>query len=94
MKIDRQEVLHVARLARLKVSAEDADRLTSQLNTILAYMDKLNELDTTRIEPMAHALSLETPLREDAVRPSLSPEESLANAPHQNGTFFIVPKVI
>lgn len=94
MKIEREEVLKVATLARLRVSDADVERLTAQMNSILSYMDKLNELDTSDIPPMAHALSLATPFREDEVRPSLEPAEALANAPSSDGAFFIVPKVI
>ncbi|MDY6851321.1 MAG: Asp-tRNA(Asn)/Glu-tRNA(Gln) amidotransferase subunit GatC [Thermodesulfobacteriota bacterium] len=94
MKIDRQEVEHVARLARLRITAQEADRLTGQMNSILAYMDKLNDLDTTGIEPMAHALPLTNAFREDEVRPSLDTDKVLDNAPESQGTFFLVPKVI
>lgn len=94
MKIDRQEVEHVAKLARLNVSDELADALTGQMNSILSYMEKLNQLDTSDIEPMAHALSLETPYREDVVKPSLANDDALANAPQRDGEFFVVPKVI
>ena len=94
MKIDRSEVKHVAGLARLKVTDEDITRLTGQLNSILTYMEKLNELDTTDIEPMAHALALRTAFRDDDVRPSLDPDQALENAPQRDGTFFVVPRVI
>ena len=94
MKIKRQEVEHVARLARLNITEEQVIRLTDEMNSILTYMEKLNELDTTDIEPMAHALSLETPFRQDQVRASLAPEISLANAPRRENSFFVVPKVI
>ena len=93
MKIDLQEIYQVARLARLKVTAEEAERLAAQLNRILAYMDKLNELETTAIEPMAHALPLTNAFRADEVKPSLPPEEALANAPQRRDEFFTVPKV-
>lgn len=94
MKIEPQEVEHVARLARLKITAQEADRLTGQMNSILTYMDKLNDLDTTGIEPMAHALPLTNAFREDEVRPSLDTDKVLDNAPESEGTFFLVPKVI
>jgi len=94
MKIDPQEVEHVARLARLKITAQEADRLTGQMNSILTYMDKLNDLDTTGIEPMAHALPLTNAFREDEVRPSLDTDKVLDNAPESEGAFFLVPKVI
>jgi aspartyl-tRNA(Asn)/glutamyl-tRNA(Gln) amidotransferase subunit C len=94
MKIERQEVEHVARLARLKVTDEDVSSLTLQMNNILTYIDKLSELDTSDIEPMAHALSLPTPFRQDVAKPSLNIDESLANAPERNNNFLVVPKVI
>ena len=93
MKITLEEVEHVARLARLRVSEEETRRLTGQLNDILGYMDKLGELDTSDIEPMAHALALDTPWREDRVGESLDPDEALANAPERQGEYFRVPKV-
>ena len=94
MKIHRNEVHHVADLARLKITDEQAARLTDEMNRILGYMEKLEELDTSGIEPMAHALSLNTPMRADEVRPSLEPAEALGNAPEQDGRFFLVPRVI
>jgi len=94
MKIDLQEIYQVARLARLKITEEEAERLMAQLNRILTYMDKLNELDTTGIEPMAHALPLTNAFRVDEVKPSLPPEEALANAPQGRDEFFTVPKVL
>lgn len=94
MKIDRAEVEHVARLARLKIDDADVEKLTDQLNNILSYMEKLNELDTSAIEPMAHALPLSNAFREDKVRPSFEPDDTLANAPEKDRTFFLVPRVI
>ena len=94
MKIDISEVEQVARLARLKVSPEHATRLMNEMNNILVYMEKLNELDTSGIQPMAHPLTLATPYREDRAKDSLDPEKSLANAPAKDGSFFLVPKVI
>ncbi len=94
MKIDVSEVEHVAHLARLRINEKEALRLTDQINNILSHMEQLNGLDTGDIEPMAHALSLETPFREDVAKPSLDPDESLTNAPEREGAFFIVPKVL
>ena len=94
MKIDREEVMHVARLARLKVTDEDVDRLTGNMNSILGYIEKLEKLDTRDMEPMAHALNLPTPFREDEVRESLANDKSLANAPDRENGFFRVPRVI
>jgi aspartyl-tRNA(Asn)/glutamyl-tRNA(Gln) amidotransferase subunit C len=94
MKITRVEVDHVAELARLRLSEEDAGRLTGQLNDILTAMEKLSELDTQGVEPVSHALELTGALREDQVRPSLQREEALANAPATDGESFVVPRVI
>ncbi|MBW1709781.1 MAG: Asp-tRNA(Asn)/Glu-tRNA(Gln) amidotransferase subunit GatC [Deltaproteobacteria bacterium] len=94
MKIDRAEVEHVALLARLKLSDSEMEKLTNQLNSILSYMDKLNELDTEGLEPMAHAQPIHNAFREDEVRPSLDPDSSLSNAPERNESFFLVPRII
>ena len=94
MKIDISEVQHIAKLARLKLADEQVPQLTGQINQILDYVDLLSKLDTAGIEPMAHALSLDTPFREDEVRPSLEPDTCLSNAPSRQGSFFQVPKVI
>jgi len=94
MKIDRAEVEHVAALARLRLTEAEVDKMTGQLNSILTYMEKLNELDTAGIEPMAHALNVFNAFREDTPRPSLKPETALDNAPDRDRTFFQVPRVI
>jgi len=94
MKITRQEVAHVAQLARLRLSEEQMERLTGQLNDILASMEKLNQLDTVGVASTNHALESTGALREDEVRPSLQRERVLANAPDSNGESFVVPRVI
>ncbi|MCX7981596.1 MAG: Asp-tRNA(Asn)/Glu-tRNA(Gln) amidotransferase subunit GatC [Syntrophales bacterium] len=94
MKITKNEVLYVAHLARLELTDEEVDRFTLQLNDILLYMEKLNSVDTSEIEPMSHAITLNNAFREDVVLPSISPELALANAPEAQGDFFRVPKVI
>lgn len=93
-KITREEVRHVARLARLEFNDEQEERLTLQMNSILAYMEKLNELDTTGLAPMSHATGLLNVFRTDAVKDSLERHQSLANAPASDGVNFVVPKVI
>jgi len=93
-KITREEVLHVANLARLALREDEVDLYARQLDEILTYVDKLNELDTGGAEPMAHVIPLATPFREDRVTPSLDPDQSLANAPERSGNFFKVPKII
>ncbi|MDP2992728.1 MAG: Asp-tRNA(Asn)/Glu-tRNA(Gln) amidotransferase subunit GatC [Deltaproteobacteria bacterium] len=94
MKISREDVEHVAKLARLSFSNEDIELFTNQLNRILTYMDKLNELDTAHVEPTHHALAITNAFREDAIRPSVSNEKSLANAPAKADGSFTVPRII
>lgn len=94
IKISREEVRHVANLARLELSESEEERMTGQMNGILAYMDKLNELDTTGISAMTHAVQSQNVFRPDRVCPSLERGEALANAPESDGVNFVVPKVI
>ncbi|MBP1774514.1 MAG: gatC [candidate division NC10 bacterium] len=93
-KITRAEVEHVARLARLALSEEEKERMTSQLDAILGYVDKLNALDTSGVEPTATVIPMVSVMREDVVRPSLSREDALANAPDREDVFFRVPRII
>jgi aspartyl-tRNA(Asn)/glutamyl-tRNA(Gln) amidotransferase subunit C len=92
--ITKQEVEYVAHLARLEIDDAQKDKFTSQLNDILLYIDKLNELDTQGVEPMSHAMAVTNAFREDRIVDSLGTEKSLANAPDARGEFFRVPKVI
>ena len=94
MKISRNEVEHVARLARLALQPEELEALTGQMDAILDYVDKLNELDTEGIEPTAHAVPMENAFREDLVKPSIGIERAQQNAPEKDGSCFKVPKVI
>lgn len=94
MKITREQVDHVARLARLALQQEELDALTGQMDAILGYVDKLNELETGDITPTAHAVPMENAFREDRVRPSIGIEKALQNAPEKDGSCFRVPKVI
>jgi aspartyl-tRNA(Asn)/glutamyl-tRNA(Gln) amidotransferase subunit C len=94
MKLSRQEVEHVATLARLHLTHEEMDLFTQQLNDILLYMEKLQEVDTQGIQPTSHALHLANAFREDQVTPSLDHSEALSIAPDQARGSFVVPKVI
>lgn len=94
LKITKGEVEYVAHLARLEFSEEEKVKFTSQLNDILMYIEKLNQVDTTGIEPVSHAIALQNAFRDDVVKDSLSHELSLSNAPEARGPFFRVPKVI
>ena len=93
MAISRDEVLHVARLARLALTDNEIDRLGAQLNAILEAVGKVSELDLSDVEPTAHPLDLVNVLDEDEPRPCLSREEALANAPDPEDGFFGVPAV-
>lgn len=94
MKIRKDEVKHVAHLARLEFTEAETEKFTSQLNDILLYMDMLNRVDTEGVAPMTHAIAQKNAFREDRVMESLPREETLANAPDARGDFFRVPKVI
>ncbi|HTX18821.1 MAG TPA: Asp-tRNA(Asn)/Glu-tRNA(Gln) amidotransferase subunit GatC [Bacteroidota bacterium] len=94
MAVSMKDVEHIAELARLEFSESEKQRLTQELNEILKYMEKLNELDTSSVEPLSHVIELSNVFREDVVRPSIPAEEALKNAPAKKDTFFKVPKVI
>ena len=96
MSLSLDEVRRIAVLARLKLSPEEEQVFRGQLSAILDYVEQLKELDVSGVEPMTHALAAGDlpPLRDDVVRPSLSPEEALANAPAREGTCFKVPRII
>jgi aspartyl-tRNA(Asn)/glutamyl-tRNA(Gln) amidotransferase subunit C len=91
MAITRDEVLHVAALARLELSDEEVERFQEQLNAILEAVGKVSELDLADIEPTAHPLDLANVWAEDEPRPCLPVEEALENAPDRSGNFFRVP---
>jgi aspartyl-tRNA(Asn)/glutamyl-tRNA(Gln) amidotransferase subunit C len=94
MKITREEIEHVARLARLELTGAEKEMFTGQMDAILAYVDKLNELDTGGITPTSHAVPMENAFREDVVSESFSSDNALLNAPDRSDNFFRVPKVI
>jgi aspartyl-tRNA(Asn)/glutamyl-tRNA(Gln) amidotransferase subunit C len=93
-KISATQVKYVASLARLELSPDEVDRFTTQLNSILEYMDQLNELDTSEVEPTSHVFPLKNVLREDEIGHSLTLDEVLANAPEHDKDHFVVPKII
>jgi aspartyl-tRNA(Asn)/glutamyl-tRNA(Gln) amidotransferase subunit C len=95
MKITDKDVTYVADLANLELTPEERQRMVRDLNSILGYIDRLNELDTASIPPMAQTVLQTTNVtREDALRPCLEHEAALQNAPRSDGSFFKVPKVI
>jgi aspartyl-tRNA(Asn)/glutamyl-tRNA(Gln) amidotransferase subunit C len=89
--IDREQVLHVARLARLRLSDDEVARMQGELSTILDHIEKLNELDLEGVEPTSHVVELENVLREDVPRPSLPREKALEQAPDAAAGGFRVP---
>jgi aspartyl-tRNA(Asn)/glutamyl-tRNA(Gln) amidotransferase subunit C len=91
MAISRDEVLHVARLARLALTDEEIDRLGAQLNVILEAVGKVSELDLADVEPTAHPLDVVNVWADDQPDESLSNDEALANAPDREAGFFRVP---
>ena len=94
MKITKEEVEHVALLARLKFSENEKERFTIQMNSILEYMEKLEELETTHVEPTFHAVAQTNVFRQDLVKASIPRDLSLSNAPDGDRGFFRVPKII
>ena len=93
MAITREDVLHVARLARLEIPEEEIGRVQEQLSAILEAVGKVSELDLSDVEPTSHPLAVVNVWQEDEARPSLSPVDALANAPDPEGGAFRVPAV-
>jgi aspartyl-tRNA(Asn)/glutamyl-tRNA(Gln) amidotransferase subunit C len=91
MAITREDVLHVARLARLELREDEVERMQEQLSAILDAVGKVSELDLADVPPMSHPLAVVNVFREDEPQPSLSREDALANAPDAEGPFFGVP---
>ncbi|MBP1679478.1 MAG: glutamyl-tRNA(Gln) amidotransferase, subunit [Bacteroidetes bacterium] len=94
MSVTIKDVEHVAALARLSFADDEKQKLTGELNAILAYMEQLNSLDTASVAPLAHVIELNNVFREDVHVESLPREEALKNAPAATERFFRVPKVI
>ena len=94
MKITKEEVVHVAKLARLDVDEALIDKFAKQIGMILEYVDSLNQVDTEGITPTSHAISLTNAFREDHVRDRFDRNSALANAPEKEDGNFVVPKVI
>lgn len=93
-KIDEVQVRRVAQLSRLELSDDEVSRFSTQLSAIVEYIEKLNELDTDGVEPLAHCLPVHNVLREDVPKPSLSIDAALANAPEHEDEYFKVPKIL
>ncbi|MDP6977462.1 MAG: Asp-tRNA(Asn)/Glu-tRNA(Gln) amidotransferase subunit GatC [Myxococcota bacterium] len=93
-KISADQVTYIAGLARLSLDPDEVDRMARDMDRILEWVATLEELDTSDITPTAHAIELETPVREDEAAPALDPEVAVSNAPRHVGTAFSVPKVL
>lgn len=89
--IDREQVLHVARLARLQLSEAEVEAMTGELSSVLGHIEKIGELDLDGVDPTSHVVALENVLRADEPRPSLPREVALAEAPDSDGVGFRVP---
>ena len=94
MKISKEEVLHVANLARLNIDESSIGSFAAQIGKVLEYIDILNGVDTTDVEPTSHAIPLSNVFREDLIGPHFDREAALSNAPEAEDGFFLVPKVI
>lgn len=94
MRISKEDIEHIASLARLHLTEGEKDLFGLQLSSILDYMEKLNELDTTDVEPTSHVLPLSNVMRDDVSGPSIQREDALMNAPDHTDKFFRVPKII
>jgi aspartyl-tRNA(Asn)/glutamyl-tRNA(Gln) amidotransferase subunit C len=93
-KIDISQVRTVAKLARLQLGDAETTQFSHQLSAILDYIEKLNQLDTQDVEPLAHCLPVNNIFRDDIVVPSLGVDKALANAPERDGSFFRVPRIL
>lgn len=88
------DIKYVAHLARIALTPEEEEKLGAQLGNILHYIEKLNELDVSQVEPTAHAVPMVNVTRPDEVRPSLPSDEALRNAPAKASGLFLVPKIV
>jgi aspartyl-tRNA(Asn)/glutamyl-tRNA(Gln) amidotransferase subunit C len=94
MILSREDVEKVSLLGRLRLTTQELDTMTSQLAAIVGYIEQLKELDTTNVEPMAHAMELRNVFSPDELRPSLPRSEALANAPKKDSECYRVPAVM
>jgi len=94
MKISAKDVEHVALLSRLELSEQEIEEYCGSLNVILDYMELLNTLDTSNVEPTAHVLPIKNVFREDELKPSMDKELVLSNAPEEENGYFRVPRIL
>ena len=94
MAVTIKDVEHIAKLAKLEFTDAEKEKFTHQMNQILEYVEQMNKLDTSRVEPLSHVIELSNVFRADEVKQGVSTEEALKNAPSKTEEFFKVPKVI
>ena len=94
MKITKEEVEHVAKLARLEITESEKEAFSQQLSAILTYVEQLGKVDTKGVEPTATVVGQTNVFREDTVQPSLPVEKALSNAPESQDGYFVVPRII
>ena len=94
MRLSQKEVEHIALLSRLKLTAQERERMTTQLNDIMGFFEQIGELDTADVEPTSHVIPMRNVFRPDEVRPSLPVDDVLQNAPQRAGDTFRVPRVV
>lgn len=94
MQITKKDIEHVAKLSRLNFTEEEIEKFTSDMTSIIGFVDKLNELDTTNVEPTAHVIPINNVFREDVIKPSFDREKILQNAPSEKDGCFLVPKIV
>ncbi len=94
MRVTNKDAAYIADLAKLKFSEEELNKMTNELDEILTYIDKLNELDTEQIEPLSHPIELQNVFRADVLLPSTPRELALKNAPEKTDSYFKSPKVL
>jgi aspartyl-tRNA(Asn)/glutamyl-tRNA(Gln) amidotransferase subunit C len=94
MAVTIKDVEHIAKLAKLEFTDAEKEKFTHQLNQILEYVEQMNKLDTSHVEPLSHVIELSNVFRADEVKQGVSTEEALKNAPSKTEEFFKVPKVI
>ena len=94
MSVDKNEILKIASLAKLKFNDDEIEKFTYQFNEILNYINKLNEINTDNVEPLSHPLEINSVMRDDELKISISTDKALMNSPDKDDKFFKVPKVI
>ncbi|MDA3861525.1 MAG: Asp-tRNA(Asn)/Glu-tRNA(Gln) amidotransferase subunit GatC [Melioribacteraceae bacterium] len=94
MSVTKNDIEHIAKLAKLEIKEDEIDNFTSQLNKVLDYVDKLNELDTDNVKPLSHPIEGENVFREDLLKESIPTKDALKNSGSKTEEYFKVPKVI